>query len=51
MDKDADAYGKAIRDYYESEEGFEVVDRDDGFIAPSGGEMSFSEVDGETFSR
>jgi len=46
MDEDADAYGKAIRDYHENEEGFEIVERDDGFIAPSGGpEMYFNEVD------
>jgi SAM-dependent methyltransferase len=46
MDADADAYGKAIRDYDEDEEGFEIIERDDGFVAPSGGpEMYFSEYD------
>jgi len=43
---EGDAYGKAIRDYYEDEEGFEIVERDDGLIAPSGGpEMYFSEAE------
>jgi len=46
MDDDADAYGKAIRDYHEHGEGFEIVERDDGLVAPSGGpEMYFSESD------
>lgn len=46
MDDEADAYGKAIQDYHEHGEGFEIVERDDGFIAPSGGpEMYFSESD------
>lgn len=46
MDEDADAYGKAIRDYYENGEGFEIIERDDGFIAPSGGpELYFSEYE------
>lgn len=37
MDPDQDAYGHAIRDYHEDGEGFEVVERDDGWIGPSGG--------------
>ncbi|MCU4716478.1 class I SAM-dependent methyltransferase [Halapricum hydrolyticum] len=46
MDAEKDAYGQAILDYYEYEDGFEIVERDDGFVAPSGGpEMYFSEYD------
>jgi SAM-dependent methyltransferase len=54
MDEDADAYGKVIRDYHEHGEGFEIVERDDGFVAPSGGpEMYFSEYEewGEHLQR
>jgi len=46
MDDGEDAYGMAIRDYHEHGEGFEIVERDDGLVAPSGGpEMYFSEYD------
>lgn len=37
MQPEQDAYGHAIRDYHEDGEGFELVERDDGWIAPSGG--------------
>lgn len=37
MDPEQDAYGRAIRDYHEVGEGSEVVERDDGWIAPSAG--------------
>lgn len=37
MDPEQDAYGHAIRDYHETGEGFEIVERDDGWIGPSGG--------------
>lgn len=37
MDPDQDAYGRAIRDFHKDGEGFELVERDDGWIGPSGG--------------
>lgn len=37
MRADDDAYGRALRDYHETGEGFEIVERDDGYISPSGG--------------
>jgi len=37
MNKNQDAYGQAIYDYYKSESGFEIVERDDGFIGKSSG--------------
>ncbi|WP_181684954.1 class I SAM-dependent methyltransferase [Halorhabdus salina] len=37
MEPADDAYGQAIRDYHESGDGFEIVERDDGHVAPSGG--------------
>ncbi|WP_286672170.1 class I SAM-dependent methyltransferase [Halorarius halobius] len=37
MDPADDAYGAAIRDHHEGEESFELVERDDGFVSPSGG--------------
>lgn len=37
MQPEQDAYGHAIRDYYADGEAFELVERDDGWIAPSGG--------------
>lgn len=36
-----DAYGHAIRDYHGREEGFEIIERDDGWIGPSGGPASY----------
>ncbi|WP_158853229.1 class I SAM-dependent methyltransferase [Halorhabdus sp. CUG00001] len=47
MDAAEDAYGQAIRDYYEGgEERFEIIERDDGFVAPSSGPATyFSEYD------
>lgn len=41
MEPEKDAYGQAIRDYHENEEGFELVERDDGRIAPSGGPETY----------
>lgn len=41
MDSDRDAYGHAIRDYHDDGEGFELVERDDGWIAPSGGPAAY----------
>ncbi len=37
MDDLRDAYGRAVLDYLEKGEGFEIVERDDGFISPSAG--------------
>lgn len=46
MEPDEDAYGQAIRDHYESEEAFEVVERDDGWVGPSAGPaLYFSEYE------
>ncbi|WEL20768.1 class I SAM-dependent methyltransferase [Halorhabdus sp. BNX81] len=46
MDPDEDAYGQAIRDYHERAEGFEIIERDDGHVAPSAGPaMYFSDYD------
>lgn len=46
MEPEQDAYGHAIRDYYEDGEAFELVERDDGWIAPSGGpEQYFREYE------
>lgn len=41
MPTDVDAYGHAIRDYHETGDGFEVVERDDGWIGPSGGPADY----------
>lgn len=41
MDADEDAYGRALRDCHEIGEGFEIVERDDGFVSPSGGPASY----------
>lgn len=41
MEPDQDAYGHALRDYHERNEGFELVERDDGWIGPSGGPASY----------
>lgn len=41
MDADEDAYGRALRDYHETGEGFEIVERDDGFVSPSGGPAAY----------
>ncbi|RJT07158.1 methyltransferase domain-containing protein [Halococcus sp. IIIV-5B] len=41
-----DAYGEAIRAHHAGEKSFEMVERDDGFVSPSGGpELSFSMCD------
>jgi SAM-dependent methyltransferase len=46
MDPSEDAYGEALRAYHETGESFEIVERDDGFVSPSGGPaMYFSERD------
>ena len=37
MDPADDAYGQAIRDYHERGEGFELIERDDGYVDLSGG--------------
>lgn len=37
MDADEDAYGRAIRDYYEGGESLEIVERDDGFVEGASG--------------
>lgn len=47
MQPDKDAYGHAIRDYHERGEGFELVERDDGWIGPSGGPASYFSDDDE----
>jgi SAM-dependent methyltransferase len=41
MEPEQDAYGHAIRDYYDDGEGFEIIERDDGWIGPSGGPESY----------
>lgn len=41
MDPERDAYGQAIRDYHERGEGFELVERDDGWIGPSAGPAQY----------
>ncbi len=46
MDDADDAYGHAIRDYHERGEGFELIERDDGFVGLTGGpELYFTEHD------
>lgn len=46
MDASEDAYGQAIRDHYERDEGFCVVERDDGHVGIEGGPaMYFSEYE------
>lgn len=41
MTPDADAYGHAIRAYHEREEGYEIIERDDGWIGPTGGPATY----------
>lgn len=41
MQPERDAYGHAIRAYHEDGEGFELVERDDGWIGPSSGPESY----------
>jgi SAM-dependent methyltransferase len=36
-----DAYGRAILDYYEDGDAFELIERDDGWFGPSGGTASY----------
>ncbi len=36
-----DAYGREIRDYFNGKEGFEVAERDDESITPSGGPRTY----------
>lgn len=44
MEPQQDAYGQAIRDYHRGEDSCEIVERDDGFFATSGGaDIYFSE--------
>ena len=38
-----DAYGQEVFDYYQGEEGREIIERDDGFIGLSGGPMAYFE--------
>lgn len=46
LDEREDAYGAAIRDHYEGEETYEVIERDDGWIGLSAGAtLYFSEYD------
>ncbi|WP_135663856.1 class I SAM-dependent methyltransferase [Halorhabdus rudnickae] len=46
MDPHEDAYGQSIRDYHEHGTGFEIIERDDGHIAPSRGPaMYFGDYD------
>jgi SAM-dependent methyltransferase len=37
LEKTQDAYGHEVYDYFHNQKGFEVVEREDGFIAPTGG--------------
>jgi ubiquinone/menaquinone biosynthesis C-methylase UbiE len=37
MDLKKDAYGQEIMDFFKGQESYEIVERDDGFIAPSAG--------------
>ncbi len=46
MDPADDAYGQAIRDYHERGEGFELIERDDGYVDLTGGpELYFTEYE------
>ena len=36
-----DAYGQALMDFFRGKEGFEIVERDDGFFGPSSGPASY----------
>jgi SAM-dependent methyltransferase len=41
MTKLWDAYGRAVLDYLEKGQGFEIIEREDGFISPSGGPPNY----------
>ncbi len=41
MDEESDAYGQALVDYHEGGDGFEVVERDDGFLSVGGGPEAY----------
>lgn len=46
MDPADDAYGQAIRDHHERGEGFELIERDDGYVDLTGGpELYFTEYE------
>lgn len=41
LDEAQDGYGQALYDYFHHGEGFELVERDDGYIAPAGGPQAY----------
>jgi SAM-dependent methyltransferase len=41
LNKKQDAYGRLVHDYFNGARVTEIVERDDGFIAPSGGPVTY----------